>query len=220
MRVLLVEDDNLLAAGIQRALIREGFHVDWLDNGQHAYDAVSTENFDIIILDLSLPNKDGLEVLAQARKCNNHSPVLILTARDTISDRVKGLDTGADDYLIKPFELVELKARVRALTRRGHGISTPLIEVNDITIDPASHEVTYQQQVIALSRREYSLLLEFMSSPNTVFTRQQLEEKLYGWNEGVNSNSLEVHISKLRKKLYAGVIKTIRGVGYQLKTTS
>lgn len=217
MRILLVEDDDLLAAGIKRALIREGFHVDWLDNGQHAYDALSTENFDMVILDLSLPGKDGLEVLAQARKCSNHSPVLILTARDSINDRVKGLDGGADDYLTKPFELVELKARVRALTRRGHGQSAPVLTAHGITLDPASHQVMYKQNIIALSRREYSLLLAFMSAPNTIFSRQQLEEKLYGWDEGVNSNSLEVHISKLRKKLYTDVIKTVRGVGYHLK---
>ena len=216
MRALLVEDNELLASGIQRALTREGFHVDWLANGQHAFDALSTETFDIVILDLSLPGKDGLEILEHARKHNNKSPILILTARDTVNDRVKGLDGGADDYLVKPFELIELKARVRALTRRSHGTTTPLIEAAGITLDPASHEVIYENKVIDLSRREYSLLLEFMNSPNQVFSRDQLEEKLYGWNEGVSSNSMEVHISNLRKKFHSKLIKTIRGVGYQL----
>lgn len=218
MRILLVEDDELLALGIQRALVREGFHVDWLDNGQHAYDALTTETFDIVILDLSLPGKDGLDVLAHARKHNNTSPVLILTARDTVNDRVQGLDSGADDYLVKPFELIELKARVRALTRRAHGHAAPLIEVAGIVLDPASHAVTFKGQVVNVSRREYSLLLELLSSPGQVFSREQLEEKLYGWNEGVSSNSVEVHISNLRKKFHSDLIKTVRGIGYQLNT--
>lgn len=219
MRALLVEDDELLAAGIQRALEREGLHVDWLDNGKHALEALFTETFDIVILDLSLPGMDGLDVLSNVRSENNDTPVLILTARDTVNDRVKGLDCGADDYLVKPFELVELKARVRALTRRSQGKSNPVLTVGALTLEPASHEVTYQGNNISLSRREYSLLLELMNHPGQVFTRESLEEKLYGWNEGVNSNSLEVHISNLRKKIDSSLIKTVRGVGYKLVGT-
>lgn len=216
MRALLVEDDDLLAAGIQRALIREGLHVDWLDNGKLALNALLTETFDIVILDLTLPGMDGIDVLTQARKANNKTPVLILTARDTIDERVKGLDCGADDYLIKPFELIELKARVRALTRRSKGNSNPVLSAGELSLDPSTQEVKYQNQLVALSRREYSLLLEFINHPEHVFSREVLETKLYGWNEGVNSNSLEVHISKLRKKIHPRLIKTIRGVGYKL----
>lgn len=215
MRALLVEDDKLLASGIQRALQREGFHVDWLDNGALAFTALQTDTFDIVILDLGLPGMDGIEVLAKTRKEQNNTPVLILTARDTVDDRVKGLDSGADDYLVKPFELAELKARIRALTRRNQGNASPVISFGAITLDPASHEVSYQQQVVSVSRREYTLLLEFLSQPGRIFTRKQLEEKLYGWDDGVSSNSLEVHISNIRKKLYPGLLKTVRGVGYK-----
>ena len=216
MRALLVEDDELLASGIQRSLQREGLHTDWISNGQHALQALQTDSFDIVILDLTLPGLDGLDVLRLAREANMTTPVLILTARDGVTDRVKGLDGGADDYLIKPFELIELQARIRALVRRQQGQSDPLMKVGDITLDPASHTVTYRGDIIDLSRREYSLLLELMNHAGRVYTRDQLETKLYGWGEGVNSNSLEVHISNLRKKLDSHLIKTIRGVGYQL----
>ncbi len=215
MRALLVEDDELLANGIQRALMREGYHVDWLDNGIHATQALQTETFDIIVLDLNLPGIDGLEVLKQARAAKLTTPVLILSARDTLDDRVLGLDYGADDYLVKPFELVELKARIRALGRRTQGSAEPILTFGDITLDPSSMQVHYQKKAVTLSRREYRLLWEFLRHPGQVFSREQLEEKLYGWSEGVSSNSLEVHISHLRKKLYPQLIKTVRGIGYQ-----
>lgn len=216
MRILLVEDDQLLGEGIKTALDREGYQTDWLKNGLQAKQALSTEEFELVILDLGLPDIDGLEVLKGARKSGLDIPFLILTARDSVEDKIEGLDTGADDYLIKPFELSELKARMRALGRRRHGHVEPVIEHGSITYNPASLEVTLDGQLIELSRRETTLLAEFLNNPNRVMSKAKLEDVVYGWDIEVESNSIEVHVHHLRKKLYTGIIKTIRGVGYKL----
>ncbi|MFT6915344.1 MAG: two-component system response regulator QseB [Motiliproteus sp.] len=217
MRLLLVEDDPLLGEGIQQGFNLQGETLDWLRSGQHALDALASSEFDLLILDLGLPDIDGLQVLSELRRRGDRIPVLILTARDQVTDRIRGLDGGADDYLIKPFDLDELRARVRALLRRNTGISSPTLRYADIEVDPASHEVCRNGEAVMLSRREYSLLSEFLHHPGKVFTRDQLSERLYGWNEDVESNTIEVHIHHLRKKLGNELIKTVRGVGYRIE---
>lgn len=217
MRLLLVEDDPLLGEGIEQGFNLQGETLDWLRSGQHALDALASSDFDLLILDLGLPDIDGLEVLSELRRRGDQIPVLILTARDQVSDRIRGLDGGADDYLVKPFDLDELRARVRALLRRNSGISSPKLSYADIEVDPASREVCRNGEAVNLSRREYSLLSEFLHHPGKVFTRDQLSERLYGWNEDVESNAVEVHIHHLRKKLGNELIKTVRGVGYRIE---
>lgn len=216
MRLLLIEDDPLLGEGIQQGFNLQGETLDWLRSGQHALDALASSEFDLLILDLGLPDIDGLQVLSELRRRGNALPVLILTARDQVSDRVRGLDAGADDYLIKPFDLDELHARVRALLRRNSGISSPKLNHADLEVDPASREVYRNGEAVNLSRREYSLLVEFLYHPGQVLTRDQLSERLYGWNDDVESNAVEVHIHHLRKKLGSDLIKTVRGVGYRI----
>ncbi|MCW8886667.1 MAG: response regulator transcription factor [Motiliproteus sp.] len=217
MRLLLIEDDPLLGQGIKDALDRDGDTLDWLTQGRQGISAIKTSEFDLLILDLGLPDIDGLEVLRQIRAGQIDLPVIVLTARDQVSDRVKGLDSGADDYLIKPFDLNELRARIRALLRRHSGFSSPVLKHGELEVDPSSREVLHAGQPIQLSRREYALLLEFMHHPGRVFTRDQLNEKLYGWGEEVESNSIEVHIHHLRKKIGSQFIRTIRGVGYRIE---
>lgn len=214
MRVLLVEDDPSLGSGLQTALKPEGYTVDWLTDGVQALHALETESFDLVILDLGLPRLDGLSVLKQARAQGRSLPVLVLTARDAIQDRIDGLDSGADDYLIKPFDTTELKARIRALLRRSSGRSQSLISFQGIELDPASQQVSYQNKPVNLTRREYALLHEMINQPGHVFTRDILQQLLYGWDDDVESNALEVHIHHLRKKLFPSLIRTIRGIGY------
>ncbi len=214
MRVLLVEDDPSLGSGLQTALKPEGYTVDWLTDGIQALHALETESFDLVILDLGLPRLDGLSVLKQARAQGKSLPVLVLTARDAIQDRIDGLDSGADDYLIKPFDTTELKARIRALLRRSSGRSQSLISFQGIELDPSSQQVSYQDKPVNLTRREYALLHEMINQPGHVFTRDILQQLLYGWDDDVESNALEVHIHHLRKKLFPGLIRTIRGIGY------
>ncbi|KGJ94018.1 response regulator [Colwellia psychrerythraea] len=218
MRILLVEDDELLGEGIKTALDREGYQTDWLKSGLQAKQALSTEAFELVILDLGLPDIDGIEILTGVRKSGVDIPILILTARDAVEDKITGLDSGADDYLIKPFELSELKARLRALGRRRHGHVEPVIEHGRITYNPASLEVTLDNKLIDLSRRETTLLVEFLNNPNRVMSKAKLEDVVYGWDIEVESNSIEVHVHHLRKKLYSSIIKTIRGVGYKLES--
>jgi len=218
MRILLVEDDQVLGEGIKTALDREGYQTDWLKSGLQAKQALLTEEFELVILDLGLPDIDGIDILKAARKSGVDIPVLILTARDTVEDKIAGLDTGADDYLIKPFELSELKARLRALGRRRHGHVDPVLEHGRITYNPASLEVKLDHKLIDLSRRETTLLAEFLNNPNRVMSKAKLEDVVYGWDIEVESNSIEVHVHHLRKKLYTGIIKTIRGVGYKLES--
>ncbi|MGO2514096.1 response regulator [Marinomonas polaris] len=214
MRVLVVEDDLSLADGLVTALKREGYTVDLLHDGIHALEALANEVFDLVVLDLGLPRLDGLAVLKQLRANENAVPVLILTARDALEDRVAGLDLGADDYLVKPFDVTELKARARALLRRSYGRAISEIHYKGLVLFPASHKVTYQDKDVNLTRREYSLLHELVSQPGHVFTRDVLQQLMYGWGDDVESNALEVHIHHLRKKLFPELIRTIRGIGY------
>ncbi len=214
MRILLVEDDELLGDGLKTGLTQNGFTVDWLKDGESAKRALRSEAFECIVLDLGLPKLSGLGLLQQIRTGGNTTPVLILTARETVEDRVKGLDSGADDYLTKPFDLEELTARIRALTRRSVGRADASLRYRNIVLDPAAHTVTLDGEFVTLPRREFALLQKLLESPGQVLSRVQLMQSLYGWEEDVDSNALEVHIHNLRKKLDASFIRTIRGVGY------
>ena len=216
MRLLLVEDDEQLGAGIRKALMRDGDHVDWLTDGAQALTAIRSENFELIILDLQLPGKDGISVLQSMRREAINTPVLIMTARDTVDERVLGLDSGADDYVVKPVELKELRSRVRALSRRSHGIAAAEVQFGELRINNATQQVWFRGAEVDLNRREFSVLLEFVNKPGQVLARGQLEQALYGWDEGVESNALEVHIHHLRRKLDSKLIKTVRGIGYRL----
>nr|WP_189655530.1 response regulator [Pseudomonas lurida] len=210
----MIEDDVALGEGIHQALVREGYTVDWLQDGSSALHALLSETFDAVVLDLGLPRMDGLEVLRRLRDSGATVPVLILTARDATEDRIAGLDAGADDYLIKPFDLAELKARLRALLRRSAGRARVVIEHAGICLDPSTQHVSYHGQTVLLTPKEYQLLHELLSPPGRVMTRDQLMQLLYGWNEEAESNTLEVHIHHLRKKFSSELIRTIRGVGY------
>jgi two-component system, OmpR family, response regulator QseB len=215
MRILLVEDDEPLGQGICSGLAQYGYVVDWLKDGAAALRFLRAETFDIIVLDLNLPKLSGLAVLQELRGNGLKTPVLILTARDSIEDRVKGLDSGADDYLTKPFDLDELSARVRALQRRYAGKrAEPVLIYRNITLDPASLCVTIGEEYINLSRREIALLQKLLENVGHVVSRDVLNQCLYGWGDDVDSNTLEVHVHNLRKKLSANFIRTIRGVGY------
>ncbi len=214
MRLLLVEDDKLLGDGIQAGLQQAGYAVDWMESGEQAEAALRTEDYEIMILDLGLPGRSGLDVLKALRAADNDLPVLILTARDTVSDRVQGLDAGADDYLIKPFDLAELNARIRALVRRHKGRASPLIEHGNLVLDPAAHTVALDGKPVKLSQREFAILHMLLENRGKVLSRARLEEGLYAWGEEVESNAVEVYIHHLRKKLGPGLIRTLRGVGY------
>lgn len=215
MRILLVEDDEDLGSGTKTGLSHYGYTVDWLKDGQAALRFLKAENFDLIILDLNLPKIPGIKVLQEMRMSGVITPVLILTARDSIDDRVKGLDSGADDYLTKPFDLDELSARLRALQRRSSSNrAEPTIVYRDITVDPASLEVSVGNKVIPLSRREFALLQKLLENVGHVVSREILNQCLYGWGDDVDSNTLEVHVHNIRKKLGVNFIRTIRGVGY------
>ncbi len=216
MRILLAEDDPMIGDSLRKGLRGEGFTVDWVRDGRDAELALDTTEYALVLLDLGLPKKDGLAVLRGWRQRGLTVPVLILTARDAVPDRVKGLDSGADDYLVKPFDLTELLARMRALLRRQAGRPRDLLEIGALRLDPAAHAVEYQGQPVALSAREFALLHALLEAPGTVLSREQLEERLYGWGEEVESNTIEVHIHNLRRKLNPGVIRTVRGVGYRL----
>ncbi|MBG7609490.1 MAG: response regulator [Anaerolineae bacterium] len=214
MRILLVEDDSLLGGGVCDGLRREENSVDWVKNGESALSALGETHYDCMILDLGLPKISGLEVLREMRDSKNDTPVLILTAQDDISDRVIGLDAGADDYLVKPFEFSELCARLRALTRRLRGKSSEAIQYKNISINTAAHTVKFEKHAVDLSRREFTLLVELIVSQGRVLSRHQLEQKLYSWGDEVESNTIEVYIHHLRKKFGADLIKTVRGIGY------
>ncbi len=214
MRILLVEDDLALGEGIRTALKPEGYTVDWLQDGVSALHALSHESFELVILDLGLPRMDGLQLLKQLRGAANPLPVLVLTARDATADRIAGLDAGADDYLTKPFDVAELKARLRALLRRSFNRPQPALEYRGISLDPVSQEVRYQDRVINLPRKEFLLLHELIVQPGRVLTRDRLQQALYGWDEELESNALEVHVHHLRKKFFSELIRTVRGVGY------
>jgi two-component system response regulator QseB len=216
MRILLVEDDQSLGEGLRAGLSQMGHTVDWSHDGLEGDEALLNHPFDVMILDLGLPGQPGLELLRRMRHRGDNLPVLILTARDKVSDRVQGLDMGADDFLSKPFDLDELAARLRALYRRREGTASPIIERGDLRLDPARHEVTLSGVAVPLSKREFALLHRFMDNPNRVLTKSQLEESLYGWEGAADSNTVEVFIYRLRRKLGAEQIQTIRGVGYMM----
>jgi len=214
VRILLVEDDDLLAAGIRDTLERALYAVEWVPDGAQALAALKSNTFDLVVLDLGLPKVDGVEVLRTVRGEGGTVPVIVLSARDTAPDRVLGLDAGADDYLVKPFDVDELLARVRAQQRRQRGAAVNVIEHGPLRLDPAALTVTFEGQPVALQRREFMLLQKLLQSAGQVLSRAQLEDSLYGWDSGVESNSVDVHIHKLRRKLYPEVIRTVRGVGY------
>lgn len=216
MRVLLVEDDPLLGDGVQVGLSQAGYTVDWLEQGAAARHALTHERFDLLVLDLGLPDEDGLSLLRWLRANGNTLPVLVLTARDAVADRVAGLDSGADDYLVKPFSLDELAARLRAIQRRQGGRATPCLHYGDIELDQAGHQVRQGGVLVEVTIREFAILEAFLLQPGKVLSRERLESLLYGWDEGVESNALEVHIHHLRKKLGKELIHTVRGVGYLL----
>jgi len=216
MRLLLVEDDLSLGEGLRTGLQAEGYTVDWLHDGTSAVHALLSETFDLVVLDLGLPRLSGIGVLQQLRKSGSHLPVLILTARDGTAERIAGLDAGADDYLVKPFDVEEFKARVRALLRRSQGRAQPLLEHAGIRLDPANQQVQYQDNEVVLTPMEYQLLHQLMVRPGKVVTRERLSRALYGWQDRVESNTLEVLIHNLRKKLCSELIRTVRGVGYVL----
>lgn len=216
MRILLVEDDPELGDGLSVGLRQAGFAVDWLPDGEAADRALQVERFDLAVLDLGLPGMGGMAVLQRARQRGLDLPILILTARDATGDKVAGLDAGADDYLVKPIDLDELAARIRALTRRSAGRASPLLTHGALTLDPAAHQVLLAGQPVELAAREFALLQLLLENLGRVLTRSQLEQSLYGWNDEPDSNALEVHIHHLRKKLGSELIRTLRGVGYTI----
>jgi DNA-binding response OmpR family regulator len=216
LRVLLVEDDDLLGDAVQTGLEQAGYTVDWLRDGRLAGNALHDESFDLLILDLGLPGKDGMQVLREMRDQGQDLPVLILTARDTVNDRIAGLDAGADDYLVKPFDLGELTARLRAILRRRSGRASPVIEHKGLVFDPIARSVSVEGNSVALSAKALIILEALLERPGIPMSRERIEEILYGWNEGIESNAVEVHIHHLRKKLGKDRIVTIRGLGYMI----
>ncbi len=206
----------MIGAAIQQGLRQDGFTVDWVRDGVAAELALGAQTCDLLVLDLGLPKKPGLEVLRNLRRKGNQTPVLVLTARDAISDRVTGLDAGADDYLVKPFDLDELAARIRALLRRRAGRADPLLRHGNLTLNPATREATFNGGPLALSVREFAVLQTLLDRPGALLSRAQIEERLYGWGEEIESNAVEVYIHALRRKLGADFIKTVRGAGYMI----
>lgn len=218
MRILLVEDDELLADGLMRALRADGYTLDCVRRGDLVVAALERGGFDAVLLDLGLPGLDGMEALALLRTRHQQVPVLIISARDRLDDRVAGLDAGADDYLVKPFAVDELRARLRARLRRGSEPTRGICRIGDVEIDAQNMTIRRAGETTAVPRREMALLLELARHPGRVITREQLEQALYGWSEEVESNTLEVHVHHLRRKLGADLIRTVRGVGYCLQT--
>ncbi len=214
MRLLLVEDDLMIGESVLDLLRAEDYAVDWVKDGDMADTALDTQNYDLVLLDLGLPRRDGLAVLRRLRARKNRTPVLIVTARDSVAQRVEGLDMGGDDYIIKPFELDELLARIRALLRRAVGRAEPVYEHMGISIDPLTREVTLHGQPVLLSAREWAVLELLLARPGMILSRRQLEEHLYSWKDELSSNAVEVYIHGLRKKLGPGIIQNVRGVGY------
>lgn len=214
MRVLVVEDDALLGDAIQAGLKQAGYAVDWMKDGVSADQALRTEPYVAAVLDLGLPRMSGLEVLQRLRNRKSPMPVLILTAIDTVDDRIKGLDAGADDYLVKPFDMGELAARLRALIRRASGKAASALTVGDVELDAAAHRVHFKHQLVELPAKEFAVLHALMLNAGKVLSRAQIEEQLYAWGEEVESNAVEVHIHHLRRKFFPDLIETIRGVGY------
>ena len=216
MRILLVEDDQLLGSTMLDMLRADQHTVDWLNDGQQALNALVDEHFDLVILDLTLPRVDGLDIVRHTRQQGNQLPIIILTARAELEEKLQGLDAGADDYLTKPFAMAELKARIRAVTRRRSATNRDELIVGQLTLDPASAQLTCGKDTATLPRSEFQILQYMMRHPDQVATRRRLEEQLYGWEPGAESNALEVHIHHLRRRVGKATIRTIRGVGYLL----
>ncbi|MFA5170271.1 MAG: response regulator [Sulfuriferula sp.] len=218
MRLLLVEDDVMIGESLHEALTTENYAVDWVRDGRSAELALDNGVYDLLLLDLGLPKKQGLQVLSEYRQRGGMLPILIITARDATADRVGGLDAGADDYLVKPFDLDELFARVRALLRRQAGRAQPVIAYGEVTLNPASREVFLGGNLLSLSAREFALLQALLDPPGRVLSLAELEDKLYGWDQEIGSNAVEVYIHHLRKKLGTDFIRNVRGVGYKVAT--
>ncbi len=216
MRLLLVEDDPMIGEAVRDLLRAERYAVDWATDGDMADAALSTQAYDLVLLDLGLPRRDGLAVLRSLRARKDRTPVLIATARDGVAQRVQGLDAGADDYVLKPYDLEELLARIRALLRRAAGRAEPVYEHQGVSVTPATREVRVQGRPVALSAREWAVLEALIARPGTVLSRQQLEDKLYGWGGEISSNAVEVYIHGLRKKLGAHLVLNVRGLGYMV----
>lgn len=216
MRLLLVEDDAMIGEAVHDLLREQDYAVDWVRDGNQADTALMTQGYDLVLLDLGLPGRDGLAVLRALRARRDRTPVLIATARDGVADRIAGLDAGADDYVLKPYDLDELLARIRALLRRAAGRAEPVYEHKGVTINPATREVTVQGRPVVLSAREWAVLEPLIARPGLVLSRQQLEDKLYGWGEEIGSNAVEVFIHGLRRKLGAALVLNVRGVGYMV----
>jgi two-component system, OmpR family, response regulator QseB len=214
MRLLLVEDDGMIGQGLQTALRQGGFAVDWMRDGKSAAAALQAAGFDAVLLDLGLPQRDGIDVLRELRKRGDGTPVIILTARDEIQHRIAGLDAGADDYIVKPFDLDEVMARLRSVLRRAAGRGDPRIQNGEILLDPVSRTVERNGVPVGLSAHEYAVLEALLQRPGAVLSRAQLEDRLYGWDEQIGSNAVEVYVHGLRRKLGSDAIRTLRGVGY------
>lgn len=215
MRTLLVEDDEHIGNAVKQALEDAAFTVNWVQDGKSATSSLAIEDYTLVLLDLGLPGKDGLNVLQELRQ-SQHIPVIIITARDSIEDRIKGLDMGADDYLVKPFAMDELHARIRAVVRRNHGVSNPLISNSEMELNPATKEINRAGNITNLSAKEFALMQTLLLRPGHIFSRENLEESLYGWNEEVASNAIEFIIHGLRKKLGKDAIKNVRGLGWMV----
>lgn len=216
MRLLLIEDDAMIGRAVRQGLQDAGFVVDWAIDGREAETALRDDVYDLAVLDLGLPAKDGMILLRELRARRNGLPVLVATARDAVSDRIAGLNAGADDYVLKPFDLDELVARIRALLRRRGGSGSPLLECGGLCLDPVQREVRLHGEPVELSAREFSLLEALMQRPGAVLSREQLEDAVYGWQQEVGSNAVEVHLHHLRRKLGADTIRNVRGVGYKV----
>jgi two-component system, OmpR family, response regulator QseB len=214
MRVLLIEDDDMIAQGLQTALRQAGFAVDWMRDGNSGAAALQSVQFDVVLLDLGLPQRDGIEVLRGLRKRGDATPVIILTARDEIQHRIAGLDAGADDYIVKPFDLDEVTARMRSVLRRAAGRGDSSIQHGELSLDTAARTVQRRGVAVALSAHEYAVLEALLQRPGAVLSRAQLEDRLYGWDEPIGSNAIEVYVHGLRRKLGSDAIRTLRGVGY------
>ena len=220
MRVLLIEDDIMIGAAVEQGLKDAGYAVDWVRDGEAAINAVQGEAYEIVLLDLGLPKADGREVLRYLRGLGRRLPVIIVTARDSVDDRIDGLDLGADDYLVKPFEIRELLARMRAVLRREGSGSAPLLSNGKLSLDPATHQACFLDKSAPLSAREFALLQALLARPGTILSRSELERQVYGWNEEVESNAIEFLIHTVRRKLGSGAIRNVRGVGWMVEHAS
>lgn len=216
MRILLVEDDHMIGAAVSEALNDAAYAVDWVKNGETAIDAAEAERYDLVLLDLGLPDADGLAVLRRLRAGRRQLPVIVATARDGVDDRIEGLDIGADDYLVKPFEVRELLARIRAVLRRQGSGASPLLSNGAVSLDPATHEVSHEGKSCRLTAREFALLQALLRRPGTILSRTDLERHIYGWNEEVESNAVEFLIHSIRRKVGATAILNVRGVGWMV----